>query len=121
MGVMNTLEWNLILRFVLEMCALAAFGFWGWQRFGWAGMIIYPIFAGAVWGVFNVSGDPSRADHVVVSVQGWVRLTIEMIIFTGAVYSLLSSGYRGLAATFGAVTIFHYLMSFERLKWLIKQ
>ncbi|MBT5521755.1 MAG: YrdB family protein, partial [Rhodospirillales bacterium] len=105
----------------LEMCALAAFGFWSWQRFGWAGMILCPIVAGAVWGIFNVSGDPSRADHVVVSVPGWIRLTIEAAIFSGAVYSLVSSGYRGFATTLGALTVFHYLMSFERLKWLLKQ
>jgi hypothetical protein len=71
--------------------------------------------------VFNVSGDPSRADHVVVSVPGWFRLTIEAAIFFGAVYSLVSSGNRGFAIALGAVTIFHYFMSLERLKWLVKQ
>ena len=98
-----------------------AFGIWGWQRHEWAGAIICPVVAAALWGVFNVVGDPSRADHVVVAVAGWVRLLIEAAIFSGAVYALFSSGYRAFAVVLAVIVVFHYLMYLDRLRWLLKQ
>jgi hypothetical protein len=121
MTAANTPEWNLILRLALELCALVAFGIWGWQRHEWAGVIIGPVVAAALWGVFNVAGDPSRADHVVVAVAGWMRLLIETAIFGGAVYALTSSGYRAFGVLLGVTVVFHYLMYLDRLRWLLKQ
>ena len=121
MTAANTPEWNLMLRLALELCALVAFCIWGWQRYEWAGVILCPVIAAASWGAFNVPGDPSRADHVIVAVAGWVRILIEAAIFTGAVYALFSSGYRAFAVLLGATVVFHYLMYLERLRWLLKQ
>ena len=117
----STPKWNLMLRLVLELCALTALGTWGWHYYGWFGAVVSPVVAAAAWGLFNVPGDPSRADHVVVAVPGWVRMLIEATIFTGAVYGLVSSGYRTFAVLLAVVALFHYLMYLARLKWLLRQ
>ncbi len=54
---------NLGLRFVLELSALTAVGFWGWARLEglprWLHAVGVPLALAAAWGVFNVPGDPS--------------------------------------------------------------
>lgn len=113
---------NLALRFILELAALFAFGQWGWlrhtgfSRFLWAAAL--PLAAAVVWGTFRVPGDPGNAP---VAVSGWVRLALELLFFGGAVWALAASKGAGWAAAFGAVVILHYLISYERIAWLIRQ
>ena len=56
---------NLALRFLMELSALMAMAYWGWQQSDSALRIVFalgvPIVAAAVWGTLAVPGDPSRS------------------------------------------------------------
>jgi hypothetical protein len=66
---------NLALRFVLELVALFAIGYWGWtQHTGvWQPLlgIGLPLLAAAAWGTFRVPDDPGKP---LVTVPGWVAV-----------------------------------------------
>ena len=65
---------NLALRFALEVCALAALGFWGWSQteapWRYVLMLGVPALAAAVWATFTVPDDPSRSGRAPVPVPG---------------------------------------------------
>lgn len=86
---------NLALRFLLEIAALGAIAYWGWtQHDGLARYVLafgLPLLAMTVWSIFRVNGDPGDAP---VAIQGLV-----------------------LAVVVGV----HYITSYDRLQWLIKQ
>ena len=115
---------NLTVRFILEIIALISIGAWAKSRFpgalGFVLMIVFPLIAAVIWGTFNVAGDPSRSGAAPVPVPGIVRLLIELLIlgFGGwALYSL-NPTYGWI---FGAVTLVHYLLSYDRIVWLLQQ
>jgi hypothetical protein len=115
---------NLILRFVFELSALAALGFWGWQyASGWWGQyalaISLPAAAAIVWGAFAVPNDPSRGGVGLVSVPGVVRILLELVLFSLAVWVLFDVGAVALGWGLGAAVAFHYVVSVDRLVWLI--
>ena len=116
---MATSPWNLALRFLLELAALAGFGVWGWLSFGWIAAIGAPGVAAALWGVFNVPGDPTRSGRAPVPVPGWLRLGLELVILYGAVWALFDVGYGPLGKSLGLITALHYALSFDRLGWLL--
>jgi hypothetical protein len=113
---------NLTIRFVLELLAMAALAIWGWTqhagalRFVWA--VGLPLLAAALWGVFRVPGDPNKAP---VAVPGLARLLIEAIIFGGAVWAIYATGRNTLASVFGLVILAHYVVSYDRVQWLLKR
>ena len=117
---------NLILRFLLELAALATLGIWGWQ-YGdgsWLGYMLaagLPIIAAVVWGVFNVPNDPSRSGKAPVVVPGIVRLIIELLLFALATWALYDLSYVLLSWVLAGVVMLHYLISYNRIIWLIKQ
>ena len=115
--------WNLALRFLLELAALAGLAASAW-KFGtgpgrWSGTIAVPIIAAVIWGTFNVIDDPSRSGAAPVEVAGPVRLTLELsILIVGAVgVGWAISSALGVAMTLGLAG--HYLASIERIKWLV--
>ena len=86
---------NLLLRFLLELCALAALGYWGFQfgqnlpvKIGLA--IGAPLIAAVVWGMFV-------APKASVPVPVWLWLALQAIIFGLAAAGLLAAGQRTLA------------------------
>lgn len=87
---------NLTVRFFLELTALIAMGFWGWnQREGALRFVLafgIPIIAAAIWGVFAVPNDPSRSGSAPVPVPGMLRLALELIFFAFAAWTLYSAG-----------------------------
>ncbi len=116
-------RWNLALRFGLELAALVglAMAAWesssGWIR--WATVVVVPVTAAAVWGVFNVVGDPSRSGEAPVEVRGPVRLGMELVVLgagAGGFY-LVERPY--IAIGFGALIILHYVVSVRRVHWLL--
>ena len=117
--------WNLALRFGLELAALVglAMGAWsgseGWVR--WAAVVLVPLTAAAIWGVFNVVGDPSRSGEAPVEVPGWVRLVIELLILGGGAGGFDLSERPTIAIGFGALVVVHYLLSVGRIQWLLKR
>jgi hypothetical protein len=74
-----------------------------------------------LWGVFAVPDDPSRSGKTIVSVPGWLRLMLELLILYGATWALYSVDQVMLAVVVAACITFHYLVSVDRLVWLVKQ
>ncbi|MFW9794532.1 MAG: YrdB family protein, partial [Candidatus Thorarchaeota archaeon] len=75
---------NDVLRFILELWALVAYGYWGLnQSFGvlnYLLMIALPVVVAILWGTFAVPDDPSRSGGAPVPVPGLVRLILELLI-----------------------------------------
>jgi Protein of unknown function (DUF2568) len=115
---------NLALRFLLEMTALAAMGFWGWQlgeglvRYVFASVTI--IAASALWGVFAVPGDPSRSGSAPVAVSGMIRLAIEATFFAFGTWAVYQWGGRTLGIVFAVALVGHYAISYDRIAWLLR-
>ena len=115
---------NLAVRFILEIIALVAIGVWAKAQFsgalGFILMIALPLIAAAVWGTFNVVGDPSRSGKAPVPVPGLIRLMIELDILGFGAWALysLNPTYGGI---FAIVTLVHYILSYDRIIWLLKR
>ena len=116
---------NLIIRFLLELTALIAIGIWGWKLSdGWIGFVLalgMPIIVAAVWGTFAVPNDPSRSGAAPIAVPGFVRLTIELAIFAFATWTVCDLGCTGLSVVLGIVVVVHYIISYDRIIWLISR
>jgi hypothetical protein len=89
---------NLALSFLLELCALAALGYWGFQtgqslivKIGLA--VCAPLVAAVVWGTFI-------APKAAVAVPTWLWLVLQMVVFGCAAAGLALSGHRTLAGIF---------------------
>ena len=113
---------NLALRFVLELAGLFAYGYWGWTQHSGAARILFavglPLIAAAIWGTFRVPGDPNQPP---VRVPGSLRLLIELVYFAGAVWALDAAHQPAWAIGLALVVLLHYLVSFERLAWIVRQ
>jgi len=116
---------NLAIRFLLEVSALLAMGVWGWrQSEGWFRFVLalgIPLIAAIVWGTFAVPDDPSRSGAAPVPVPGLLRLAIEAAIFIFAVWALYDVGFIRLSWLLGIIVAIHYLASYDRILWLIRQ
>jgi hypothetical protein len=116
---------NLTLRFLLELAALAALSIWGWHQGG--GIVKYflaigmPLVAAFMWGIFAVPDDPSRSEKAPVVVPGYFRLLIELFIFGVAIWALFNLGKIKISLIFGILVLIHYLVSYDRIFWLMKQ
>ncbi len=116
---------NLMIRFLLEVAAITVVAIWGWKlgedwvRFLWAAL--FPILFMAVWGIFAVPDDPSRSGNAPVPIAGWLRILVELGIFTFAAWALFDLGYFKIALIFTLICIIHYLVSYDRILWLLKQ
>lgn len=116
---------NLAVRFLLEVSALLAMGIWGWrQSEGWLRFVlalIIPLIAAVVWGAFAVPKDPSRSGAAPIAVPGILRLVIEIAFFVFAVWALNDSGFTGPGRVLGVIVAVHYVASYDRILWLIRQ
>jgi hypothetical protein len=114
---------NLILRFTLEASALVAMGVWGWHRgSGWtqyALAIGVPVAAAFLSGAFAVPNDPSRGGAGLFPVPGMVRVALELALFGFAVWALFEVGAAVLGWALGVAVAVHYVVSLDRLVWLI--
>lgn len=115
---------NLALRFILAIAALVAMGLWVWRQGEGATRLVYaalvPLGAATIWGVFAVPGDPSRSGLAPIPVPGVLRLSIEIAFFSFAVWALSNLGKNVLAATMAAVVTVHYVISYDRIAWLLR-
>lgn len=116
---------NLGFRFLLEMAAYIAMGYWGWtqheglMRYIW--VIGLPLGWAIFWGVFAVPDDPSRSGKAPVPVPGWARLLLELAYFITAVGALFAADLDRLGLVFGALVLVHYALSYDRILWLLRR
>jgi hypothetical protein len=97
------------LRFVLELCALAALAHWGWHAASGALQIVLAVGAPAlmivVWGRYMSPKAPHRAEDP-------VRIVLELVIFGAAVAGLFASGEPALGAAMAAAVTLHLALTF---------
>jgi drug/metabolite transporter (DMT)-like permease len=116
---------NLAVRFLLEIAALVAIGYWGFREH--TGILQFllgiglPLLAAASWGIFAVPGDRSRSGDAPVPVPGVVRLILELALFGLAAWALYDAGNPVLAFVLAGVTLVHYALSYDRVAWLLGQ
>jgi hypothetical protein len=108
------------LHFLLELCALAALAYWGWQAppnllLKLTLSVGTPFVAAIVWGTFRVPNDPGRAP---VAIAGWLRLVLEFAVFGSAIASLAVAGHTLLATLFGLAVLVDYLIMHARVRRL---
>ena len=121
---MSTNPINLAMRFILEMIALGIFGYSGWNkgagitRYVWA--FLFPVAGAVLWGTFRVPGDASHSGSAPVQVPGWVRLGLELVIFSVATWALVALEKPRLSLIYGVVVGAHYIFSWDRILWLLR-
>ena len=116
---------NLVFRLFLEIAALGGFGVLTWSLFSglWRYLAVIVVLGTlmTLWGVFAVPGDPSRSGNAPVPVPGLFRLGLELAILLGGAYAFHRSGYNLLALTLAVLILLHYMLSTERIVWLLQQ
>ncbi|MGW8314987.1 MAG: YrdB family protein [Bacteroidales bacterium] len=116
---------NLLFRLLLELTAIVVFGAWGyhlsdnWTRFMLA--LLVPLFFAALWGIFAVPGDPSRSGKTVIPTPGKVRLILELLFFSAATGMISALTKPWLAWMFGGIVLIHYIISYDRISWLLNR
>lgn len=94
---------NLALAFLLELCLLAALGYWGNHTgqsmlMRWLLMIGVPLLLAVVWGVF-------LAPKSAVALPNGVKLAGKFVAFAIGVLALWSVGQTTWAAVFAVVVV----------------
>lgn len=115
---------NEVLRLLLEIAALVAIGYAGWNLVDDALVSIVlafalPVLAAVVWGTLRVDGDPA-GKVAPIPVPGLVRLCVEVDFFAAAVILLAVVGQVIAAAILGGLVVFHYLWGYRRVQWLVR-
>ena len=101
---------NLLLRFLLELCALGALGYWGFKT-GNATItkialgVGAPLVAAFVWGVFVSPRAP-------VELPGLVVLLLQVLVFGSAAAALVATGHRTLAVVFGVIVVINAVLMY---------
>lgn len=116
--------WNLALRFGLELAALAGLAAGAWSGIDgtikWAAVAGAPVAGAAIWGVFNVPNDPSRSGGAPIVVPGLTRLGIGLLIFGGGAFGIVVAGQWEVALGFLAMVVLHYVLAWDRVRWLLQ-
>lgn len=114
---------NLALRFVLELIGLLGlFRLGVWLADGLAAGLLgllLAVVAATAWASFNFPGDRSRSDRVPVAVPGPMRLLIELLLLGAGSAGWFLSGPSWLAWVYSVALVAHYLLSWDRVGWLL--
>jgi Protein of unknown function (DUF2568) len=101
---------NLALRFLLELCALGALGYWGFNA-GNATIarialgVGTPLVAAVVWGTFVSPRAP-------VELPGALVVVLQALVFGSAAAGLAASGHRTLALVFVVVVLINVVLMY---------
>ena len=99
------------VRFLLELCALAAIAYWGWRTgnstatkllLAVGGVVLVAV----VWGVFRSESD------AVVEVPTAVRVAIEVAVFAAAAAALAAVDRVGLAIVFAVLAGINEILNY---------
>src|SRR4051794_24740295 len=116
---MNAHSLNLVVRFLLEIAALAILWTWGWysrtDELRFVVAVSVPMLCAVGGGLFGVGHAPTRSGRPPVPVRGVVRLARELGFFAPPAAPLALPGFVGPAITFGAAVAIHYLLSYDRV------
>ena len=100
---------NYALRFFLELAALAALAYWGFEEFGglvqWVIGLGAPLVAATVWGTFM----SPKASRPTVDPA---RLVIEFLVFGSGVAALFAADAPVLAVVFAVLAALHLVLTF---------
>ena len=114
---------NDLLRFILEIWALVAYGYWGLNQnfglFSYVLMIVLPIIVAVLWGTFAVPDDPSRSGGAPVPVPGAARLVLELLILGVAAYAMFVERLSYISLVYITLVIIHYILARDRITWLL--
>jgi len=96
---------NLLVRFLLELCMLAAVGYWGFKtQTSWFMKILFgiglPVLIAALWGMFI-------APRATYPLSGFSYLILELILLTSGSVALFASGN----STFGWVYTITFIVN----------
>lgn len=96
--------------FLMELCALAAFSYWGFQMDqGWIIKLLFgvgtPLLIAIFWGTFIA---PKASFPVSTS----VRIILQSIIFALAIAALYFSGKGKLAIIFGVIVLVEMILMY---------
>jgi len=106
---MNALKGlNLAISFLLELCMLAAVGYWGFKSgSGWFLKFVLgiggPLLIAAIWGLFAA---PKAPYHL----NGFVLLALEAVLFGSGVVALYASKNYSLAWGFAVIVIINRIL-----------
>jgi hypothetical protein len=97
------------LRFLLELCALAAVAYWGWSEHGglwrWVLVVAAPLAVATLWG-------KTIAPKAKRRVRDPWRLAVELLVFGSAVAALVDADQAVLAIVLGAAVAIHIALTF---------
>ena len=101
---------NLLLRFLLELFAMGALGYWGFKTgsrmAAKVGLGIgAPLVAAFVWGVF-------LSPRAAIALPGFLVLVLQALVFRSAAAGLVVTGHRTLAFVFVAVAVINALLMY---------
>ncbi len=101
---------NLGVRFLLELCMLAAVGYWGFKTGSdWSLKILLgigaPLLIAIIWGMF---GAPKANFHL----QGFMLFILEALVFGSGVAALYATKNYSLSWVFAAITIVNRILMF---------
>jgi Protein of unknown function (DUF2568) len=99
---------NLALRFLLELCALGALGYWGFKT--GSGLIAKiglgigaPLVAAVVWGTFVSPQAPVELPRLIV-------LLLQVLVFGLAAAALVATDHRTLALVFVVIVVVNAIL-----------
>lgn len=99
------------VRFLLELCALAAIAYWGWRTgnstasklvLAVGGVVLVAV----VWGVFRSESD------AIVEVPAAARIVIEVAVFAAATAALVAVGRTSLAIAFAVLAAINEILNY---------
>ena len=99
---------NLLLRFLLELCALGALGYWGFNTGSATTTKVVlgigaPVVAAVVWGTFLSPRAP-------VGLSWGVVLGLQTLVFASAAAGLVVTGQRSLALVFVVMVVINAIL-----------
>ena len=106
MNVLKSL--NLLVRFILELCMLAAVGYWGFTtQSGWAMRIILgiglPVLLILIWSLF-------MAPRALYPLHGISHVILSLILLGSGAVALFASGQTGLGWIYAITLIVNQVL-----------
>jgi hypothetical protein len=113
---------DLVLRAILEVGAVIGLLLGGPSSVaGPVGIfigLVMPVAAAFLWATFRVPGDPGPSP---VPVPGSARLALELVLLSIGALGWILAGWLIVGLLLGALIVGHYLMTAQRVRWLLVQ